>query len=163
MAYRLTKDERKKLKMPAIQTIHVGKDIIANLHPCDTNKCMVRMAIKQKYPDAGVWVDGRTIRVKKDNVIHTAQTPQNVWSSICAYDVGLWVGAFNFKLRIVSVKQSQPVPEHRKAQVNAARKKRAEEGRPDKRYYRIAGRQVTRREWTNIRDKVKDDIETALA
>lgn len=163
MAFRLTKEERKRLKIPAIVIVHVDSNIIATSHPCDTNKCMVRMAIKQMFPDASVWVDGQIIRIRLDGVIHTMQTPAKAWSGICAYDVGLQVKPFTLRLKVIGVKLSRAVPEHRKAQINAARNKRAAEGRPDKKYYRVAGRQVTRREWGHIRDKVKADIEAALA
>lgn len=163
MAFRLTKEERRRLKIPAILNVHVDADTIINSHPCDTGKCMVRQAIKKLVPDAGVWVDGRIVRIKKDGMIHTSPTPAIAWSSIAAYDVGLQVKPFSFKLKIVNVRPSRSIPEYRKIQINAARNKRAAEGRPDKRYYRVAGRQVTRREWDHIRNKVKNDIETAVA
>jgi hypothetical protein len=159
----MSKEERRRLRMPAVSRISVTKDTIVNAVPCDTRRCVIHNAVQAAYPDAAVWVDGQKIRIKLKGMIHYAPTPGLAWGAITLVDSGKGdqVKPFHFNLKINSVRASQAVPEDRKRQINAARNKRAEEGRPDKKYYRIAGRQLTRQEWDNVRAKVERDIDKA--
>lgn len=83
--------------------------------------------------------------------------PSHAWSAVVGFDCGLPVEPLSFTLKVKETKYSpaQVLPRRRKDQINAARDKRRAEGRPDKVYRRIAGRQLTAEAYRQVRYRLR--------
>jgi hypothetical protein len=165
----LSKADRQLLRMPASSKIMVTRHVIDNSVRCDTKRCILHNAILDAYPHAqNIWVDAAQIRIKLDNVIHYAATPKHCWLAVLAYDTSREgeaapVEPFSFNLKVREARRSVPASRERKDQINAARNKRAAEGRPDRVYRRIAGRQLTEEAFRQVKIRVRQQLATAAA
>ena len=109
------------------------------------NKCMIKLAVARaiNIPHGYIKVDATGISITRRNDYREKSfLSHNAIVNMLRFDQNKEVRPFRFKAVFHKTSKVYKASDHRQKQVNAARKKRIAEGRPDKKYnlhQRIAG------------------------
>jgi len=117
---------------------YVTKQMIEDAKCGDPNKCMIKLAVAKGINGPGLYikVDSTGVAItRRNDRREKAFLPRVVVNNMVRFDNNKEsVTPFSFTLHFIPTTRVSKSSAERKAQVNAARRKRKENGRPDKKY-----------------------------
>lgn len=153
---------RSKANMSKVVHGEVSQEMIDLAKGCDPHKCMYKLAVSMaiNVPGGYIKVDSSGVSItRRTDFREKAFLPMNMIKNMLLFDeYKRQMEAFRkgkreekpicpvkphkFKLTFIKTTKVYRSSEERKEQINKARRKRKEEGRPDRKYYlhkRVAG------------------------
>lgn len=139
--------------------VEVTEDDCRNGNPGHPMSCAISVALRRAFPEATYACtrhDNLTVTIARRYLhFHISRKASGF---IDRFDQGAAKPTM-LELRLVDVKRVKTQSEERKAAINIARKKRAEEGRPDKTYYSDPLRMRTTK---SAKEKAKAQLKAAI-
>jgi hypothetical protein len=103
----------------------------------DPNKCMIKLAVAEAIgiPHGYIKVDARGIKItRRKDYREAAFVPEQAYKAMLAFDQGQPVEPFTMTLEFHKTTRVYKNTDERRQQINAARRQRKAEGKPDRTY-----------------------------